>query len=84
MSLQLGTPSPTLNHINKGITSSKMKLETDTRIDEVRPPKKLRSRKHVVEALENQELPRPFVSGKAFVSGSLMLFTSVVLHDNPF
>ncbi|XP_015162235.1 uncharacterized protein [Solanum tuberosum] len=68
MSLQLGTPSPTLNHMIKGTTSSKMKLETDTRTDEVRPPKKLRSRKHIVEALENQELPRPFVSGKAFGS----------------
>ncbi|XP_015067790.1 DUF724 domain-containing protein 2-like isoform X1 [Solanum pennellii] len=73
MSLQLGTPSPTLNHMIKGITSSKMKLETDTRTEEVRPPKKLRSRKHVVEALENQELPRPFVSGKAFTRKSRLL-----------
>lgn len=79
----MGTSSPTLNHMRKGTISSKKKLT-----DEVRTPKKLRSRKRNVEALENQELPGPFVSGKAFVSGfyHLMLsscfFTSDVLHDN--
>lgn len=68
ISLQMGTSSPTLNHMRKGTISSKKKLT-----DEVRTPKKLRSRKRNVEALENQELPGPFVSGKAFTRKSRSL-----------
>lgn len=65
MPLQLGTSTAALNHMIKGTTSSKKKGEIDTRTDEVRPPKKLRSRK--------QESPRPFVSGKAFTRTSRLL-----------
>ncbi|XP_060205899.1 DUF724 domain-containing protein 6-like isoform X4 [Lycium barbarum] len=66
MPLQLGTSSAALDHTIKETTSSNKKLEMEIRTDGVRPPKKLRSRKHRVEALENQEFPRPLVSGKAF------------------
>lgn len=69
MPLQLVTSSAALNHMITGTASSKKKLEVDSRTDDVRPPKKLRSRKHIVEALENQESPRPSGSGKARVSG---------------
>ncbi|KAJ8535854.1 hypothetical protein K7X08_034255 [Anisodus acutangulus] len=62
MPLQMGTSSAALDHTIKGTASSKKKLETDTGTDGLRPPKKLRSRKHIVEALEIQEFPR----GKAF------------------
>ncbi|XP_059303092.1 DUF724 domain-containing protein 7-like isoform X1 [Lycium ferocissimum] len=66
MPLQLGTSNAALDHTINETTSSNKKLEMEIRSDGVRPPKKLRSRKHRVEALENQEFPRPLVSGKAF------------------
>ncbi|KAJ8553265.1 hypothetical protein K7X08_023943 [Anisodus acutangulus] len=75
MPLQLGTSSAALDHTIKGTASSKKKLEIDIRTDGVRPPKKLRSRKHIVEALENQEFPRPLVSGKAFTRKPRILGT---------
>ncbi|CAN4086949.1 unnamed protein product [Withania somnifera] len=73
MPLQLGNSSAATNHMIKGTTSSKKKWEIDTRIDEVRPPKKLRSRKHIVEALKNQESSRSSASGKAFTRKTRLL-----------
>ncbi|KAM3380090.1 domain-containing protein 7 [Capsicum galapagoense] len=69
--LQLVTSSAALNHMITGTASSKKKLEVDSRTDDVRPPKKLRSRKHIVEALENQESPSG--SGKTRTRKSRLL-----------
>lgn len=62
----LGTSGAACDHTIKGTTSSKKKLEIcDARTDGVQPLKKFKSRKPVVVVLENQESPRPLVSGKA-------------------
>ncbi|MCE0482380.1 hypothetical protein HAX54_041080 [Datura stramonium] len=71
---RLGTSSAACDHAIKGTTSSKKKLEIcDTSTDGVQPLKKLKSRKHVVEGLENREFTRPLVSGKALTRKPTLL-----------
>ncbi|CAN4089097.1 unnamed protein product [Withania somnifera] len=78
MPLQLGTKRASLNRMIKGTTSSKKKREIDARNDGVRPPKKLRSRKYIVETLKNQESQR---CGKAFTRKSRLLLDFVGKQD---
>ncbi|XP_033508400.1 DUF724 domain-containing protein 7-like isoform X3 [Nicotiana tomentosiformis] len=63
--LQDGSATAAKDQTNKGTSDAKKNLEiSESRSDVVQPMKKLKTKKNVVEALENQHFPGPLVSWK--------------------
>ncbi|XP_070027403.1 DUF724 domain-containing protein 7-like isoform X2 [Nicotiana sylvestris] len=84
--LQDGSATAAKDQTNKGISDAKKNLEiSESRSDVVQPLKKLKTKKNVVEALENQHFPGPLVSWKtrrARKVGSVNNLSSHAMEEN--
>ncbi|XP_016479982.2 DUF724 domain-containing protein 10 isoform X1 [Nicotiana tabacum] len=86
--LQDGSATAAKDQTNKGISDAKKNLEiSESRSDVVQPLKKLKTKKNVVEALENQHFPGPLVSWKVLTRrarkvGSVNNLSSHAMEEN--